>query len=112
MGKQKYLSTRKANKNKGLPNLFRCAKLADYINSIDIGEVNDVEDFSIDLEEYDKGSGKYRPFDKYALRIADFNLKVDYDRSDKLNDFPNFRKKRLQFKTFCCIHWWWWCTRK
>ena len=101
MGKQKYLSVRKANKNKDIPNFIPYAKLADYINSIEIGKVNDViEDFGTDLDESDKGPGKYRPFDVYALRMVDFYLKVDSDRSDKLMDFPNFKKKDTHSKLF------------
>ena len=67
MGKQKYLSLRKANMKSSYhkvvaPNYVPHAELAKSINSIDIGPLNCVSpDFAYDLEEEEIYLGNYRP---------------------------------------------------
>ena len=101
MGKRKYLNTRKCNVDKQLPNYVPYKKLADYISSIDIGTVVDVEErFGANLDKDDTGPGMYRPFDQYALRLVDFYFRVDQERQDKLLDFKTFKTKDPSSKLF------------
>ena len=95
MGKSKYESNRKANKNKSnIPNYVPYKKLASYINSIDIGEVRSVHtDFGENLSLEESGDGMYRPLVDYVQRLSKFYLTVYPMRKDDLMEFPNVLKK-------------------
>ena len=95
MGKTKYLSMRKANKNKeNIPNYVTYDKLSKSIRDIDMGILKDVnEDFGKGLPEDDFVEGCYRPLIPYAQRIAEFYLNVYDERSDSLKQFPFYDDK-------------------
>ena len=95
MGKAKYISVRKANKNKSkVPNFIPYATLAEYINNIDIGVIKDVQsEFGSRLEDNETGQGMCRQFDEYVLRLATFYLYINENRVDKLKTFPHLPKK-------------------
>ena len=95
MGKAKYISNRKANKNNdNIPNYVPYKKLSDYINSIDIGEVRCLQnDFGKDLSAEDCGNGVYRPLVNYVQRISKFYLTVYPQRKDTLKQFETFKKQ-------------------
>ena len=95
MGKSKYQSIKKANKNKNnIPNFVPYKKLANYINNIDIGEVRSVHtDFGQDLPLEASGEGMYRPLVDYVQRLSKFYLTVYPKRKDNLMEFSKKLKK-------------------
>lgn len=81
LGKRKYLTMRKANKVKNLPNFVPYKKLAVSISSIDIGDIYDIcPKFTHDVPEEDMGTGKYKNFVVYAQRLAKMYLKLNQYR--------------------------------
>ena len=72
MGKAKFISIRKANRNDdNVPNYVSYGTLANHINNIDIGVIKDVKtDFGHDLEGEESGEGVYRPLIPYVQRIS------------------------------------------
>ena len=103
MGKQKYLSLRKANMKSSYhkvvaPNYVPYAELEKFINSIDIGQLNCVKpDLTYDLEEEEIYSGNYRPCSDYIFRLAKFYLCVNENRCDKLKSFEFPKRKADSF---------------
>ena len=94
MGKSKYQSIKKANKNKNIPNFVPYKKLANYINSIDIGEVRSVHaDFGQDLPLEESGEGMFRPLVDYVQRLSKFYLTVYLERKDNLMEVSKKLKK-------------------
>ena len=95
MGKRKYSSVRKANKVPEVPNLLPFEQLSRHINSIDIGQVNDIcPKFTHDLLDEEIGGGSYRNLIQYIPRLAKMYLKLNLTRKDKLLDFKEtFTKK-------------------
>ena len=88
---------RRASKSKNLPNFVDYPKLSKHMRDISIGEVNDISDFTKDVHEDEIGAGLYRPLKDYALRLAEYYLRVNKTREDKLREFPNFDKKTSHF---------------
>lgn len=89
LGKNKYISVRRANLRKGIPNLVPYANLAKRIREIDIGELIPIDgtlDYE-DIDEDEKGFGYYRNLCTYLPRLAEFYLRVNKDRLDKLIEF-------------------------
>ena len=89
LGKRKYFSLRKANKqakfdNTHITNFVSYKTLANRINNVDIGELNYISGLST-LQE--KVCGKYRNPASYILDLAKFYLEVDNGREDKLKAF-------------------------
>ena len=71
MGKRKYISIRKSNRHKKLPNFIPYVKLAKNIKNIDIGEIHPIAgnlDKDVDVEE--KGQGFYRDVRTYIPRLV------------------------------------------
>ena len=94
MGKRKYLNVRKANKARNIINFVTYKKLAEYINSIDIGVVKDVSpELTTDSEEEETCDGMFRELSQFAVRLTKFYLIVDLQRQDKLFEFKNINKK-------------------
>ena len=95
LGKRKYLSLRKANKqailgNSKFPNFFSYHVLSKEIGSIDIGELCKInEHVGIKQEKV----GLFRPPAEYILHLASFYLKVDLVREDKFKVFTKMPKK-------------------
>ena len=94
MGKAKYLNVRKANrrasfKNTEVPNYVPYKMLAETINNIDIGVLNAITE----TNGQESFKGAYRNPAEYILRIAEFYLKIDMCRIDKLRTFDCFPKK-------------------
>ena len=103
MGKRKYINLRKANKvsaqqNSFIPNYVTFKDLSNEINSIDIGELKDVNELIPSSTE--KYQGCYRDAAGYILRLAKFYLTVDKHRKDKLKSFPNLPKKDTDSRLF------------
>ena len=95
MGKRKYMSVRKANKSATfeghqVPNYIPYKKLADKINQIDIGTVNDVNKLVAADTNFE---GAYREPATFIQRLAGFYLNRNKERSDKLKVFENIPKK-------------------
>ena len=85
LGKNKYLSVRRANKTKNVPNVVPYANLAKKIREIDIGEIIPIQG-TLDhgLRDDEKGVGVYRNLRTYLPRLAKFYLHVNEERHDKL----------------------------
>ena len=98
MGKRKYVAIRKetANaKHKGrrLPNFVTYDTLMKYIKSVDIGTLYDVKEvLSKNVPEEEQGEGKFRKLSEYLPRLAEFYLRVNDDRLDKLKEYSVFPK--------------------
>ena len=95
LGKRKYLSLRKANKqakfdNTRITNFVSCKTLANRINDVDIGELNDISGFST---SHEKVCGKDHNPASYILDLAKFYLEVDNSREDRLKTLDSFSKK-------------------
>ena len=99
MGKQKYLSARKANRNsmfqhQRVSNYLPYMDLANFITSLDIGILNPLCPNLVNLSEVqNKPVGMFRDIRDFVPRLATFYLKVDQYRSDKLLRFDKFVKK-------------------
>ena len=94
MGKRKYVSIRKANEVKGQPNFVNYKTLAAHISKIDIGNVYSIHpEFTKNVPPDEKCEGLYRNVVEYCPRLAQFYLKVDKERVDKLRRFPGYSKK-------------------
>ena len=88
MGKMKYVSVRKANKSSDVTNFIPYRKLSEYIQSINIESVKDINPkFTFGLDEDEIGSGMYQDLTDYALRLAEFYLTVNKCRTDKLTNW-------------------------
>lgn len=97
MGKRKYLNLRKANlkamyKKSYVVNYVPYAKLSKYISEIDIGSVHDINSL---LPSSTPGTvkGAYRIPREHVIRLAEFYLKVNENRKDKLKFFPKIQNK-------------------
>ena len=100
LGKNKYIAIRKANEKRNIPNVVSYVKLA-KIRQIDIGEVIPIEgtlDGQIPDEEM--GVGFYRNLQIYLPRLAEFYMRVNHKRFDKLIEF-DCRKIETSFFYFC-----------
>ena len=64
--------------------------MANRLNDVDIGELNDISGFST---SHEKVCGKYRNPASYILDLAKFYLEVDNSREDRLKTFDSFSKK-------------------
>ena len=64
--------------------------MANRINNVDIGELNDISGLST---SHEKVCGKYRNPAFYILDLAKFYIEVDNGREDKLKTFESFSKK-------------------
>ena len=102
LGKRKYLSIRKANRGatyRGtrVSNYVPYKMLADRINSVDIGNLKDINT----LDDASEGElGVYREPAEYIIRLAQFYIKVNENRIDKLHDFPYFKPHDPYAKLF------------
>ena len=96
LGKRKYISIRKANRHKSVPNFLSYARLAKNIKDIDIGEIYPIAG-TLDegVGEEETGQGFYRDVRKYAPRLAEFYLRVDKSRTDKLLSFDDEKFKKI-----------------
>ena len=98
MGKRKYISIRKETSNskfdgKRIPNYSTYNSLMKYIKSVDIERLYDVRDtFCKEITEDEKGDGKFRRLTELLPRLAQFYLKVNEERVDKLKEFESFPK--------------------
>ena len=96
MVKRKYISIRMANRQKKLPNFTPYVKLAKNIKNIDIGEIHPIAgnlDKDVDVEE--KGQGFYRDVRTYVSRLAQFYLRVNKSRIDKLLCFDDAKFQKI-----------------
>ena len=85
LGKNKYISVRKANARKNIPNLIPYATLSKNIRDVDIGNIIPIQgQLDHDLDEDQKGVGMYRDIKDYLSRLAKFYLTVNEERYDKL----------------------------
>ena len=105
MGKSKYIAIRKANKNcehtqNSVVNYIQYPLLATTINNIDIGTLHDLHPTLTLGDENKIVSGNYRSCDEYLLRLAEFYLKVNRYRFDKLAVFEKFQKKDAESLLF------------
>ena len=95
MGKRKYRSIGKANRNscfqeRKLPNFIPYPDLAKFISGLDIGEIKPVHILDgVNIED----SGSFREIREFIPRLAEFYIKVDKDRVDKFLSFDKFEKK-------------------
>ena len=88
LGKNKYISIKRANKRKGIPNVVPYEMLSKHIREIDIGELIPIEGtLDINVDDDNKGIGYYRNLRTYLPRLAQFYLSVDKNRIDKLIHF-------------------------
>ena len=99
MGKQKYLSLRKANSNSGyyqqkIANYILYTELSIFIRSIDIGVVHPITELTV---VKDNVQGCYRQIQSYVLRLAKFYLNVNQYRKDKLMEFDYTKKNSDSF---------------
>ena len=86
MGKAKYKAIR---------------ELSSYIREIDIGLVEDVQEkYGDGIDGEEKVDGVCRSLGKYALRLAEFYIKVNENRTDKLLEFKSFLKKNHESLLF------------
>ena len=95
LGKRKYLNLCIANKqakfdNTCISNFVSYKTLANRINNVDIGELNDISGLST---SHEKVCCKYHNPVSYILDLAKFYLEVDNGREDKLKTFESFSKK-------------------
>ena len=86
LGKNKYISVRKANVNKNIPNLVPYLKLAKKIRLVDIEELIPIEG-TLDGGIQDEERGFYRNSQTYLPRLAGFYIRVNHKRNDKLIEF-------------------------
>ena len=100
MGKQKYRAIRKSNRNsifqrQRVANYIPYPDLANYINSIDIGVIRPICPDLVSPHEMEGKSpmGMFRDVCPHILRLAQFYLKVNEYRTDKLLSFDNVCKK-------------------
>ena len=101
MGKAKYKAIRKANKSKFSPNYVSYSKLASYIRDTDIGLVEDVQEKYVDgIVGEEPVDGVCRSLAQYALRLAEFYIAVNENRTDKILDFKAFPKKNTESLLF------------
>ena len=101
MGKRKYINVRKANNAPGIPNFVSYKVLADKIKEIPVGTLRDIHpDLTKDLSDDEIGVGKFRDLAQYAPRLAEFYLRVNETREDKLNFFEKFHCKNPSSKLF------------
>ena len=64
-----------------------------YIKSVDIGTLYDVKEvLSKNVPEEEQGEGKFRKLSEYLPRLAEFYLRVNDDRLDKLKEYSVFPK--------------------
>ena len=64
-----------------------------YIKSVDIGTLYDVKEvLSKNVPEEEQGEGKFRKLSEYLPRLAEFYLRVNDDRLDKLKQYSVFPK--------------------
>ena len=97
MGKRKYMNVRKANRaatfeGHQVPNFIPYKKLAEQINQVDIGTIHDVNTLvsgNTNLE------GAYREPAGFILKLAEFYLDRNEERTDKLKAFETIPKKCL-----------------
>ena len=106
-GKRKYIMIRRAAKANfetvELPNLVSYAVLASFINSIDIGKVEDINPrFTTDVG-CPEMPGRYRNARDYIPHLAQFYLKVDSWRKDKLKSFPFYDDMRIDKESLMFI---------
>ena len=88
MGKQKYISVRKANRSSKFANFIPYAELSKFINEVDIGHVYNINpQFTGGLEDDEIGDGMYRNVLECAPRLAKFYLTVNEHRDDKMKSF-------------------------
>lgn len=97
LGKVKYLSIRKANrqacfKNKRVPNYVSYKVLSDTINTVNIGSLYEVSTL-IEAADINKVQGMYREPVDFILRLAKFYLTINEHRVDKLKTFDAFSQK-------------------
>ena len=94
LGKKKYIEIRRANRKKKFHsvNMVPWSLLSQFINSIDIGELIPIEgNLDMDLTDEEKGSGMYRNLRTFLPQLAEFYLKVNPGRVDKLKRFDSVR---------------------
>ena len=88
LGKNKYSSLRRANKQEHVPNLIPYKDIARRISQVPIGNLHPIEgNLDYGLSEDEKGSGCYRDLRDHLPRLAEFYLNVDSDRQYKLLNF-------------------------
>ena len=89
------ISIRKANKTIGVPNIVPYKQVAICINNVDIWLCSKYiyPIFTDGLDPEDIGAGKCRDLVQYAPRLAQFYLKVNEHRLDKLKCFNDVPKK-------------------
>ncbi len=92
MGKRKYLSICRTNRNTGVPNYVPYPLLSKRINEIDIGAVIPVSP-TLTRDENQVYDGMFRPPAPYIIRLAKFYLNVYYKRKDDFKQFSSFSKK-------------------
>ena len=94
LGKRKYISLLKSNKNPDMSNYVSYKILSKMIRDVDIGTVISViPTLTENLPQEETGEGMFRDLRSYALRLVEFYLKVDKHRVDKLKTFEKFDKK-------------------
>ena len=89
LGKREYKQTNKFDDTR-ISNFVSYKTLANRINTVDIGELNDISGLST---SHEKVWGKYHNPVSYILDLAKFYLEVDNGREDKLKTFESFSKK-------------------
>ena len=88
LGKNKYISVRKANEKKNIPNVVPYLKLAKKIREVKIGELIPIEGtLDSGVPDDERGVGFYRNLKSYLPRLAEFYLRVNVNRHDKLIEF-------------------------
>ena len=92
LGKRKYLSLRKINKQEkfqghSVPNCVSYNELAQVINAIDIGTMENLSDLCSD---YKNTHAVCREPVEFILRLAEFYVIVNEERLDKLKSFEHF----------------------
>ena len=101
LGKRKYISIRKANKVKNIPNFTPYSDLSKVIRQIDIGVVSSIKPILTQGMEDDESSDVlFRDLLQYAPRLAEFYLTVNENRVDKLKTFDGFPRKQKESKLF------------
>ena len=92
LGKRKYLSLRKINKQEkfqgySVPNYVSYNELAQVINAIDIGTMENLSDL---CRDYKNTHAVCREPVKFILRLAEFYVILNEERLDKLKSFEHF----------------------
>ena len=93
IGKRKFVSLRKSNKNPDLPNFVPYSTLSKLIRDVNIGVLHPVAaSLTKDLPEEELGEGMYRDLKSFTIRLANFILRLTRNAWISLHHLRIFQK--------------------